>query len=205
MSNVPVVSSNWGRTAAIGFGVIFAVFGVLGGWSALAKINQAVHAPGTIGSEFGRKTVQHLEGGIVDAILVKEGELVKEGQPLVRLKRVQAKASLDMLTKQRDYLRALEARALAELNGQDSILWPDEFKSRTETDFQSVVRDQQQQFDEKRQSLLIQTNIIRSRIDQLRTQIGGVATQIDSTARQIELNKKELRDLEKLPRKSWSR
>jgi HlyD family secretion protein len=201
MSISPQVSSDWRITAFTGFGVIFAVFGVLGGWSALADIDQAVHAVGSVATEFGRKTVQHLEGGIVKAILVKEGDHVKQGQPLLRLANVQSQANVDLLEKQRDYYRAIEARALAESGGRGVIVWPASFGPRDDDDLKSVLTDQQQQFDEKRQTLIIQTKIIRSRIDQLKTQIDGVSTQINSTAQQTEINKKELADLTSLAEK----
>lgn len=71
-----------GRIIRQGMLVILLFFGGLGLWAVFGEITGAVVAPGKIKIESERKTVQHLEGGIVDAILVREGEEVREGQPL---------------------------------------------------------------------------------------------------------------------------
>src|ERR1700722_3185761 len=77
--------ASWVRTAALGYGLIFLTFGVVGGWAAVAKIDRAVSAPGLVAIDTNRKTVEHLEGGIVREILVKEGEAVAERAILFRL------------------------------------------------------------------------------------------------------------------------
>src|ERR1700733_10209109 len=68
------VVRDWKRPAAIGYGLITFTFVVLGAWSATAKLDSAVTAPGFVAEENSRKSVQHLEGGIVKEILVREGQ-----------------------------------------------------------------------------------------------------------------------------------
>ena len=65
--------------------VIAALFGGFGLWAAFAPLSSAAVAPGVVKVDSYRKTVQHLEGGIVSEILVHEGDAVVQGQPLVRL------------------------------------------------------------------------------------------------------------------------
>ena len=60
----------------LGFSIIFVTFGVFGGWAAVAKLDAAVVAPGTISLEGNRKVVQHLEGGIVEEIYVREADVI---------------------------------------------------------------------------------------------------------------------------------
>lgn len=65
--------------------IIVAFFGVFGLWSGFAPLESAAIAPGTVSAEGSRRTVQHLEGGIVDTILVRDGDAVEEGALLVRM------------------------------------------------------------------------------------------------------------------------
>src|ERR1700684_2172099 len=76
---------DWERPAIIGYVIIIVRSVVLGGWSAVAKLDSAVTASGIVAVENSRKSVQHLEGGIVEAILVQEGQSVHEGQVLFKL------------------------------------------------------------------------------------------------------------------------
>lgn len=108
-----------------GMAVILLFFGVLGAWAFWGEISGAVVAPGKIKVESERKTVQHLEGGIVDAILVREGQEVAEGQVLVELESVQVDASENMLQKQLVAQWAAHSRALAEKSFKDDLVWPD--------------------------------------------------------------------------------
>ena len=85
-----MVIRDWKRPAAIGYALIIFTFVVLGGWSAFAKLDSAVTAPGIIAEENSRKSVQHLEGGIIKEILVREGQHVDAGEVLFRLDSTQA-------------------------------------------------------------------------------------------------------------------
>lgn len=107
----------------LGFAIVFVTFGVFGGWAAVAKIDSAVVAPGTISLDGNRKVVQHLEGGIVDAILVEEAERVEEGQPVLRLNSVEARSNLQVLTSRLNLSRIAEARLLAERGLMKSNCW----------------------------------------------------------------------------------
>ena len=100
----------WKRPAAIGYALIIFTFLGLGGWSALAKLDSAVTASGIVAEGTGRKSVQHLEGGIIKEILIREGEHVTAGQVLFRLDPTQAQSNLGLLQNQLDALLAEEAR-----------------------------------------------------------------------------------------------
>ena len=102
----PVVIRDWKRPAAVGYALIIFTFVVLGGWSAVAKLDSAVTAPGLVAEENSRKSVQHLEGGIIKEILVREGQHVTAGQVLFRLDPTQAQSSLDLQQTQLDALLA---------------------------------------------------------------------------------------------------
>ena len=90
--------------------IVAILFGGFGLWAALAPLTSAAVAPGVVKVDSYRKTVQHLEGGIVSEILVHEGDTVVQGQPLVRLDDADAEADLNTVGGQ---IGALEAETAA--------------------------------------------------------------------------------------------
>ena len=89
-------SGDWQTPARRGFAVVFLTFVVFGGWAGLASIDGAVVAPGAIVVESDRKTVQHLEGGIVQNLMVTGDAHVEQGQVLLRLDATQERAKEEM-------------------------------------------------------------------------------------------------------------
>jgi multidrug efflux pump subunit AcrA (membrane-fusion protein) len=83
-----------------GIGVLAVFFFGLGGWAAFAPLNGAIIAPAVVKVEGNRKTIQHLDGGIVKELLVKEGDRVAPGQTVVVLEDTQAGAAVDVLSQQ---------------------------------------------------------------------------------------------------------
>jgi HlyD family secretion protein len=178
-------------------------FGVAGVWAAVAKLDKAVIATGFIETETNRKTVQHLEGGIVRQILIKEGDHVAEGQVLFRLEQVQAEANNESLSNQLDSALALEARLVAERDGAQEISWPKEFKDRlVEPTLSHTLDDQIHQFEERRGSLEGQKNVIESRIVQLHKEIDGISIEKTSTESQTTYINQELVGLRELAGKN---
>ena len=90
-------ASDFRSYARIGYLGIAIVFGGFGIWASYAPLDSAAVAQGKVAVETDRKPVQHLEGGIVDEILVKETERVAEGQVLFRLRPTQAKTNSEVL------------------------------------------------------------------------------------------------------------
>jgi HlyD family type I secretion membrane fusion protein len=188
--------SNWRRPAAFGYGIIIFTFVVLGGWSALAKLDSAVVAQGTVVNETSKRTVQHFEGGIIREILVREGEQVHQGQVLFRFDRVTAKASFDVQRNQLDFSIAQEARLLAERDGTDEISFPEEIQSRRdEPNVAHAMSDQTKEFHERRASLNGQVELLEAKIRQYQNEIEGLKLEHDATSHQLETINNELTDL----------
>lgn len=103
--------------------VIGLFFGLLGGWAIFGKISGAVVVPGTIKIDTERKTVQHLEGGIIDAIHVREGDRVQAGQRLITLRSVTVSSSVDMANKNLILSLAARCRYRAEKKLFQPIVW----------------------------------------------------------------------------------
>ena len=105
-------------TMLAGLMVILAAFGGFIGWGLLARLDSAAIAPGFVIVDTHRKTVQHLEGGILHELLVREGDLVEAGQVLLRLDGTRADTALGQLRSQRLAAFARLARLRAELAEQ---------------------------------------------------------------------------------------
>ena len=184
----------WKRPALIGYVVIILTFGVMGSWSAKARLDRAVVAPGTVTIESSRKTIQHLEGGIVNEIFVKEGQQVVQGEVLLRMAPLQARANADLIRNQLDAGLVLEARLSAELDRKSDILFPEEIESRRATSSSLVraIEDQQVQFRERRTSLLGQIGLYDAKVIQLQTEKEGLAVEKSSVEKQVSFINEEL-------------
>lgn len=112
------------RPFAWGMGLMAGFFGLFGGWAALAPLDSAALAPGTVVVAGSRQAVQHLEGGIVGRILVRDGAEVQAGQDLLILDDTLVRANLDLFRAQLIATRAAEARLLAERDGAAEIGFP---------------------------------------------------------------------------------
>lgn len=158
--------------------VVGIFFGGLGLWSVLGTITGAVVAPGKIKVENERKVVQHLEGGIVDAILVHEGEEVSEGQPLLVLESVQIDASANLLHKQLIALLASQHRLAVEKELGSELQWSDELqKLAAEYGSPDVLENERKIFVARRDSYDSQLSLLQTQLAQLDAQIAGFEDQ----------------------------
>ena len=186
-------ASDWRRPARFGYLVIFLTFGVGGAWATFAKVGDAVIAPAFVVVETNRKTVEHLEGGIVSEVLVKENDLVTEGQVLVRLSNVQAKASLMTVQNQLIAAEVQEARLTAERDQKPEIELPQNIRDRmTDPVVAHAISDQEAAFQDRRKSVQGQINVLNSRIQGLKTEIQGLAIEQQATQQEVKLIDQEL-------------
>lgn len=173
--------------------VILLFFGGLGLWAVFGHITGAVVAPGKIKIETERKTVQHLEGGIVDAILVREGEEVKEGQPLILLESVQVDASASLLQKQLVTQTAAQLRAEAEKSLQSELVWPGELRDMAvQAHCEDVLDNEQRNFQARGEALRGQISLLESQLAQVGAQIAGYEDQIRAETKIIATLREEL-------------
>lgn len=161
-----------------GLAVIILFFGVFGVWSILGSISGAVIAQGTIKVESERKTIQHLEGGLVESILVNDGDEVTRGQSLIVLQSTQVDASVDLLTKNLLTFLAKRARFLAEKDLAEDIHWGvelEELVSRYQA--QEILEGEERLFEVRRESYKSQMDLIQAQISQIGAQIDGLQEQ----------------------------
>src|SRR5215470_6473817 len=147
--------------------VIVFTFAVLGGWSAVARLDSAVVADGAVAVESNRKTIQHLEGGIVREILVRDGDSVQKGNTLLRLDPTRNAAADLGYRQQLAIASALQARLVAQRDVAGQIELPSEVISlKDDPLIMNAVHDNQSQFDNRRESLLRGTEVIEKQIAQ---------------------------------------
>ena len=168
-----------------------AVF-VIGG--ALAPLESAAVLQGTIMPSDYKKTVQHLEGGVIGAILVKDGDRVAAGQPLIRLSNVGASASQGVASTQLFTAKVTQARLQALQNGQPDLVIDPALQQQAAANpqLQDILRSQQQLFTANRDAQSDKLAMYTQQIAQLREENTGFSARLKSTRAQLALNEEAL-------------
>lgn len=178
----------------LGLMMMFILFGVVGLWSALVPLESGAVAPGRIVVDSNRKEIQHLEGGIVKEILVKEGSKVKSGDVLVRLDNTNAQTREQSLRSQYVAAKASEGRLLAERDNKPEISFAEELTKVEATD--SLVHDnldtQRRLFATRRESVEGQISVMNQKIAQSGDEINGLQQQANAANSQIKLLNEEI-------------
>ncbi len=192
-NNKPSVpSSDSSLVIKFGLSVILIVFVFIGGWSSYAQLKASSVAIGKVSADSAKKVVQHLEGGIVDTIYVKDGDNVKKGDLLLKLKEVQIKAQLDILNSRYQDALGLYARLNAHEKGETKIVFPQELKNK-------MVRDNQiNVFNTIVKSLKDEKKINETQIQQLINQSKGLKSIIKSKQSRLDSINSEIKELEVL-------
>jgi membrane fusion protein, type I secretion system len=174
------------RVAAVGWLIIAIFFGLFGTWAAIAPLKGAVVANGLIKVEGNRKSVQHLEGGIVKELRVKEGDRVTAGDIVMVLDDSQARAEHEVLTRDLIVLRATEERLRTELAHHTQMTFPQDLKAYGDDRYVQEVWDAQvHQMEVRLAALDGQRQVIKEKIAQLESQIVGLEAQIRAYSSQV--------------------
>lgn len=193
------------RLIKAGVLVVLCFFGFLGGWAALSPIDSAAITYGLVGADGNRKAVQHVDGGIVSAIFVKEGDLVSAGQELLRLEQVQARASLEIQSASVTTLSAVLTRLEAESAGLPAVNFPKSLiERRGEVAINQLLSSQEQILEARRTANATQVGTLREQIKQARTQMEIFRGQADSAADQHRMVIEELGPKQVLVEKGWT-
>ena len=177
----------------VGLWILFVFFGVFGLWSAIAPLETAAVAPGSVVLNSNKKTIQHLEGGIIAEILVHEGEFVQANQPLIRLDPTNAKARYDILVSQVRTLRANEMRLLAEREESMVVDFNDPlFEDRQNPEVKSILFTQMQLFEGRNKAVEGQVGVLKQKANQSNEEIKGLEAQVRAARDQISLLQQEI-------------
>lgn len=191
-----------GVLVVFGFLVMLTFFGGAAYWAHQAKLDGAVVAQASFVVDGNRKTVQHLDGGIVRDLLVTDGDIVEAGQPLVVFDSTEADVDLTVLSSQIGELAARRARLLAQINQADAFRRSDVAllieENIPEVLWESAYLTQKRVFDSEARARSSEKNVLKRRITALEDQIRGLEEQRQSNARQIEISNGELESLQPL-------
>jgi HlyD family secretion protein/epimerase transport system membrane fusion protein len=198
--------TNYRRSIAWGWAVAGLCFGGLGLWSALAPLSAAVIAAGTVVVDGSRKSVQHLEGGIVRQILVRDGDAVQAGQVLIRLDDTVQQNALSLVQARLDADLATESRLVAERDDRATPAFPPDLTRRAASsgDVRQMLDGQSNIFRARHDTLTGQVSILQNRIAQSNEEIAGLDIQQKAKTRQVELLRRELAGLTTLLQKGYA-
>jgi len=175
------------------------IAGAVAFWSAMAPLSGAVVANGQVKVELNRKTVQHQEGGIVREILVRDGQRVRAGQPLVMVGDVRSDSELSLLQDQLQAARIRSARAEAEASLQPRFVFPAD-ATNPPGGAEHLAREQalftarRRTLDEQVAALQKQIREAHAQAAALETQIGATETSAKLSADELEMNNRLVRD-----------
>lgn len=154
-------------------------------WAGLAKVDVIVRTEGQIIPAGKSQIVQHLEGGIVRKILVQEGQVVVAGQPLMELSDVQTRSNLGQEQSRLDALRGREARLLAEVNGQNTIVFPKKLNDP------NVIRVETAAWQARRAQLAEEVQVLQAQATQKRNELTEINSKRQNLLEELNLAKKQ--------------
>jgi HlyD family secretion protein len=204
---VPATPLERSRELVLAGAALIGIFVIgFGTWAAVAPLESAAIAPGTVVSESSRKTLQHLEGGIISAILVHDGDSVGAGQTLIRLDDTKARTALAALRGQLSDAEAREARLIAERDGADEISFPAALlANKREALVAGAMAGQQKIFDTRRSLEASKIAAIHERINQVHEEITGHQAEVDALGRRMVLLQAEMAGVRELVSKGLER
>lgn len=186
------------RSAVVMFGGLVIV-------SLVVSIAGAVLAPGTVTVEGNYKAIQHLDGGIISRINVRNGDLVKRGDVLLRLDNTTAQANLAIVTSRVNDFMIQQARLVAERDRKAEFALPEAVKPFAEDlQIKDILATQQSLFAARRASHFGELAVLRQRLEQVQAELSGQQVELKSRRRQLDLANKELKDVEPLFAKGFA-
>jgi len=164
-------------------------------WASTGLLAGGAIAPGVISPDGSRKTIQHLEPGIISEIMVRDGDYVETGGKLLTLENTMALATHGSLEKQYLALRARHARLTAERLGFKRLEFPKDLVAAAagNADVTDILQVQRQLFAARLESLATRELILRQRVYQINEQIAGLTVQIASANQRVLIIDEELR------------
>ncbi|WP_444756966.1 HlyD family type I secretion periplasmic adaptor subunit [Pseudomonas sp. A014] len=149
-------------------------FGGFMAWASLAPLDQGVAVQGTVVVSGKRKAVQSMAAGVVSRILVSEGQMVRQGEPLFRLDRTQVQADVEALQAQYRMTQASLARWRGERDNVGQVQFPAELMDESDAQLGLVVEGQRQLFDSRRQALAREQGAVSASIEGSQAQLAGM-------------------------------
>src|SRR2546426_7872238 len=186
-------NADYNASIRLGVWILAVGFGGFLAWAALAPLDEGVLSPGVVSVESKRKQIDHLTGEIIDKILVGEGKKINEGDELIVLNEVQARASLNSALSQWRIAAATEARLKSERDGLKVVAFPKELaQASADPEAASALRAQEQLFRSRRAALEGELGIIRESVRGLEVQARSLDQLQADREKQVQLFQQQL-------------
>lgn len=182
----------------IGMTILAITFGLFGGWAAFAPLDSAALASGVVTVKSYRKTVQHLEGGIVKEIRVRDGDTVSKDDVLLVLDDTQARAQLEILNSQYITMKSLESRLLSERDDLPEVTYPEDLMTMQDVRLDEAKQGQEQVFAARKAAREGEISVLEQRIEQLKSQIAGTRSVQASQRELVASYQEEIGELQAL-------
>jgi epimerase transport system membrane fusion protein len=193
-----IVDSSDKRPRTIGIIIVAITFGMFGVWSLFAPLESAALAVGKVMVKGSRKSIEHLEGGIVAELPVRDGDSVEAGQLLVLLDDTHERAQLEIAMGQYYAIKATESRLRTERDELDRVEYSDLVASSDDPRAADAVQSQNQVFNARRNGYLGEIDVLNQRISQLGEQVHGVEAQRDGKQKLVASYTEEVSDFTEL-------
>ena len=178
--------------------IAVSVFG-FGGWASTALIAGAVVASGSFVATGENKIVQHFEGGVISEILVKERDVVEQGQVLIRLDATSSEAELQRLLLREARASAIETRLKAELEESDEIAFPPALLERADDpNIAEILETERQSLKTRRNAVKSNVATLQEALEALEQRIEGGKTQLKYVREQLDIFAEELKSKQEL-------
>lgn len=195
--------TRWPRR--LGYAAFLLLVAGFGAWASTAPLASAAIAPAVVSPDGSRKTIQHLEGGIIRTIHVREGDWVAKGQKLITLEDTQARAGRDELRERFVHLLTTEARLVAEQADANDIAFPQELRALGVSESHPTMLGQRDLLLSRRATREGRDRILGQRVKQLEEEITGLREIIAAQDTQLMLIGKEIKSVEDLYSKGLER
>ena len=185
------------RPMVIGLIALLVLVGGFGAWAVFAQITGAVITTGQIEVDRNRQVIQHPDGGVVEEIIVDEGDEVAAGDLLIRLDASVLVSELAVVEGQLFEIMARRGRFEAERDSEPEITF-DPLLSEGGSEAQDLMDGQQRLFEARLENINRQTEQLRQQAAQIESQLEGIASQQAALGRQTDLIAEELEDQQSL-------
>lgn len=198
------VDTDAGSFSKLGWWMVVLGFGGFVVWAATAPLDKGVPLSGHVVKESNRKAIQHQAGGTIDTILVKEGDVVKAGQVLVRMNETQARSQAEMTRVQYFSARAVQSRLEAERDGAAGMTFPPALaQDKADPRVVATVELQKQLFASRKAALQSELGAIDEGIAGLKLQIAGIQASLESKKEQQTILKEQVSNMRELAKEGY--
>lgn len=199
-----VLPSDTSRPARVGLWVLGIGFGGFLLWAGLAPLDEGVPTQGSVAIDTKRKAVQHMSGGLVREVFVKEGQFVKKDEPLIRLDDALVRANYESVRQHYFTLRAMEGRLAAEQAGQAKIIFHPDLQGQSDPLLKQTLDNQQQLFQSRRMALQADMQAIEESIQGQQASIQGSEGMLKARNSQSEFLQEELKGVRDLVKEGYA-